>query len=104
MPEMRGEGVFKRYKFFKGHRILSGCLFCQGALLGGYRILAPDGMAVYKCFHCGRMYLGENNHIRLWPYREYEHLYWKKKEEASPSTGEQNTSPVIPIQRKNLRS
>jgi DNA-directed RNA polymerase subunit RPC12/RpoP len=31
-------------------------------------------MEVYKCFHCGRMYLNKNGHLRLWPYREYEHL------------------------------
>ena len=74
MGKSVGEGVFKRYRTVNGHRILSGCLYCQGALFGGYKPLGPDGMEVYKCFHCGRMYLNKNGYLRLWPYREYEHL------------------------------
>jgi len=74
MDETMSGEVFKRYRFVNGHRALSGCLYCQGAIFPGYEPLGPNGMKVYKCFQCGRMYLNNNGHLKLWPYREYEHL------------------------------
>jgi uncharacterized protein with PIN domain len=75
---IRGEGPFIRYRYFRGYRILSGCLYCQGALFMQEEKIKPDITVFYKCFNCGRMYLRENSHIILWPYREYEHLKGKK--------------------------
>jgi hypothetical protein len=74
MLQVRGEGLFVRYRYFKGHRILSGCLYCRGALLWESEKVNSSIKAHFKCFQCGRMYLRENNHIILWPFREYEHL------------------------------
>lgn len=79
MKKFTGEGEFRRYKIFKGFRILSGCLYCEGALFWRTEY-SPDNKGVYVCLHCGRKYLSLNGHIRLWPYREYEHLI--KKDES----------------------
>lgn len=79
MSKFTGEGIFKRYKFFKGLRILSGCLYCEGALIWKKGEWSPDKRGVFVCFNCGRMYLSFNGNIRLWPYREYEHLVQKNK-------------------------
>jgi hypothetical protein len=65
---------FKRYRLVNGHRILSGCPYCQGALFDGHQPLGSDGLQVYKCFHCARMYRLEDGHLVLWPFREYPHL------------------------------
>lgn len=46
----------------------NGCPYCQGALTSGHEI------KVYKCFQCARMYRVEGGYLKLWPYREYEHL------------------------------
>jgi len=85
MDQAAGEGIFKRYRIVNGHRILSGCLYCQGALFGGHKPLGAEGLEVYKCFQCGRMYIStKNGYIRLWPYRNYEHLSSQSANRSQP--------------------
>jgi len=76
--QIRGEGPFIRYRYFREHRVLSGCLYCEGPLIKDFQKINPTITVSFKCFHCGRMYLRENNHIIHWPYREYEHLIKRK--------------------------
>jgi hypothetical protein len=66
------EEIFKKYRLVNGLRILNGCPYCQGALTSGYEL------KVYKCFQCARMYRVEDGYLKLWPYREYEHLPHRK--------------------------
>lgn len=99
MEKFSGEGIFVRYRTVQGHRVLSGCLYCHGALLWGYKPLGPDRISVYKCIHCGRMFerINENGWIRLFPYKEYEHLPSLNKAE------ENKTQNVPPKSNTNLK-
>lgn len=75
MKKFTREGVYQRYRVFRGLRILSGCLYCQGAIVWCPHIMGPSNKpGISKCFHCGRMFLVHNGYLKLWPYREYEHL------------------------------
>jgi hypothetical protein len=67
--------VFERYRFFNGHRILSGCTYCEGAVFI-YTLGSSGGVEekVLKCFQCGRMFKYKDGRLVLWPFREYPHL------------------------------
>jgi len=67
--------VFERYRFFNGHRILSGCTYCEGAVFI-YTLESSGGVEekVLKCFQCGRMFKYKDGRLVLWPFREYPHL------------------------------
>lgn len=66
--------MFKWYRFSNGHKILSGCVYCDGAIYT-YTLVSHFGeQKVIKCFHCGRMFRYEKGSLVLWPFREYPHL------------------------------
>lgn len=63
-----------RYRFINGHRILSGCTYCGGAVYICPLRSVKEKEEVIKCFHCGRMFRYEDGHLVLWSFREYPHL------------------------------
>ncbi len=89
MSRYKGEGIFRRYKLLGHLRVLTGCLYCEGALFDTVgEIAGQNGSVMLRCFHCGRRYLSHDGgrHIRLWPYREFEHLDPKKKRGPDSNT------------------
>ena len=66
--------MFEWYRFFQGRKILSGCVYCDGAIYIHTSVSHFGEEEVIKCFHCGRMFRYEKGRLILWPFREYPHL------------------------------
>lgn len=72
--------MLERYRFFNGHRILSGCPYCERAVFI-YTLGLSGGVEekVLKCFQCGRMFRYEDGHLVPWFYKEHPHLERHKR-------------------------
>ncbi len=66
--------MFKWYRISNGRKILSGCMYCDGAIFIQNSVSHIEEREVIKCFHCGRMFKYEKGRLVLWPFRKYPHL------------------------------